>query len=64
MADAVKTPNVVEATNKPGLFDKLEELQKRWVWLILMKHCAETPTVCSEARGEVCFPQQPKCHLI
>ncbi|XP_015735401.1 dynein heavy chain 17, axonemal [Coturnix japonica] len=29
MADAVKTPNVVEATNKPGLFDKLEELQKR-----------------------------------
>ncbi|KAM6049902.1 dynein axonemal heavy chain 17 [Theristicus caerulescens] len=29
MADAVKTPNVIEATNKPGLYDKLEELQKR-----------------------------------
>lgn len=29
MADAVKTPNVVEATNKPGLYDKLEALQKR-----------------------------------
>ncbi|XP_064006872.1 dynein axonemal heavy chain 17 [Pogoniulus pusillus] len=29
MADAVQTPNVIEATNKPGLYDKLEELQKR-----------------------------------
>lgn len=29
MADAVKTPNVVEATNKPGLYDKLEMLKKR-----------------------------------
>ncbi|XP_054702261.1 dynein axonemal heavy chain 17 [Grus americana] len=29
MADAVKTPNVIEATNKPGLYDKLEALQKR-----------------------------------
>lgn len=29
MADAVKTPNVVEATNKPGLYDKLEALQQR-----------------------------------
>uniref|UniRef100_G3TNR2 Dynein axonemal heavy chain 17 n=1 Tax=Loxodonta africana TaxID=9785 RepID=G3TNR2_LOXAF len=28
MADAVKTPNVVEATNKPGLYDKLENLKK------------------------------------
>ncbi|XP_004592923.2 dynein axonemal heavy chain 17 [Ochotona princeps] len=28
MADAVKTPNVVEATNKPGLYDKLEVLKK------------------------------------
>uniref|UniRef100_H3BBD5 Dynein axonemal heavy chain 17 n=1 Tax=Latimeria chalumnae TaxID=7897 RepID=H3BBD5_LATCH len=28
MAAAVKTPNVVEATNKPGLYHKLEELQK------------------------------------
>lgn len=30
MGDAVKTPNVVEATNKPGLYDKLEDLKKRW----------------------------------
>ncbi|NXE83161.1 DYH17 protein, partial [Cochlearius cochlearius] len=29
MADAVKIPNVIEATNKPGLYDKLEALQKR-----------------------------------
>lgn len=29
MADAVKTPNVIEATNKPGLYNKLETLQKR-----------------------------------
>nr|XP_051697525.1 dynein axonemal heavy chain 17 [Oryctolagus cuniculus] len=28
MEDAVKTPNVVEATNKPGLYDKLEALKK------------------------------------
>ncbi|KAG8446024.1 hypothetical protein GDO86_013774 [Hymenochirus boettgeri] len=27
--DANKTPNVVEATNKPGLFDKLEDIQER-----------------------------------
>ncbi|OXB61088.1 hypothetical protein ASZ78_013651 [Callipepla squamata] len=29
MADAIKTPNVIEATNKPGLYSKLEALQKR-----------------------------------
>ncbi|KAM4823531.1 dynein axonemal heavy chain 17 [Urocitellus parryii] len=28
MEDAVKTPNVVEATNKPGLYEKLEALKK------------------------------------
>ncbi|XP_039357485.1 dynein heavy chain 17, axonemal isoform X14 [Mauremys reevesii] len=28
MAEAVKTPNVIEATNKPGLYEKLEALQK------------------------------------
>ncbi|XP_008847899.1 dynein heavy chain 17, axonemal [Nannospalax galili] len=28
MADAMRTPNVVEATNKPGLYDKLESLKK------------------------------------
>lgn len=31
MEEAVKTPNVVEATNKPGLYNKLENLKKRWV---------------------------------
>ncbi|XP_059853521.1 dynein axonemal heavy chain 17 [Delphinus delphis] len=29
MEEAVKTPNVVEATNKPGLYNKLENLKKR-----------------------------------
>ncbi|XP_009868856.1 PREDICTED: dynein heavy chain 17, axonemal-like, partial [Apaloderma vittatum] len=29
MADALTTPNVIEATNKPGLYKKLEALQKR-----------------------------------
>ncbi|NXL59531.1 DYH17 protein, partial [Chordeiles acutipennis] len=29
MANAVKTPSVIEATNKPGLYNKLEALQKR-----------------------------------
>ncbi|RDD42081.1 Dynein beta chain, ciliary [Trichoplax sp. H2] len=29
MADAQKTPNVVEATNKPGLFNLLEDIQGR-----------------------------------
>ncbi|XP_027968229.1 dynein heavy chain 17, axonemal [Eumetopias jubatus] len=28
MEEAVKTPNVIEATNKPGLYDKLENLKK------------------------------------
>ncbi|XP_040312713.1 dynein axonemal heavy chain 17 [Herpailurus yagouaroundi] len=28
MEEAVKSPNVVEATNKPGLYDKLENLKK------------------------------------
>ncbi|XP_042303471.1 dynein axonemal heavy chain 9 [Sceloporus undulatus] len=27
--DAVETPNVVEATNKPGLYEKLEDIQNR-----------------------------------
>ncbi|XP_009470045.1 PREDICTED: dynein heavy chain 17, axonemal isoform X2 [Nipponia nippon] len=39
MADAVKTPNVIEATNKPGLYDKLEALQKRLA--LCMKALAE-----------------------
>lgn len=29
MEEAVKTPNVIEATNKPGLHDKLENLKKK-----------------------------------
>lgn len=28
--DANKTPNVVEATNKPGLYSKLEDIQNRF----------------------------------
>lgn len=28
--DARKTPNVVEATNKPGLYSKLEDMQSRF----------------------------------
>ncbi|NXH15458.1 DYH17 protein, partial [Bucco capensis] len=31
MAGSVETPNVIEATNKPGLYNKLEALQKRLV---------------------------------
>lgn len=27
--DAQKTPNVVEATNKPGLYERLEDIQSR-----------------------------------
>ncbi len=29
MKDAESTPNVVKVCNKPGLFDELEDLQKR-----------------------------------
>ena len=29
MLDAEKTPNVVKACNKPGLFEELEDIQKR-----------------------------------
>lgn len=29
MGEAVKTPNVLDATNKPGLCDKLENLKQR-----------------------------------
>ncbi|XP_069786102.1 dynein axonemal heavy chain 17-like isoform X3 [Narcine bancroftii] len=29
VADAIKTPNVIEATNKPGLYSRLEEIQGR-----------------------------------
>ena len=29
MKDAEKTPNVVKACNKPGLYDELEDIQKR-----------------------------------
>lgn len=30
MLDSAKTKNVMEATNKPHLFEKLEDLQKRF----------------------------------
>lgn len=29
--DAHKTPNVVEATNKPRLYNKLEDIQSRFI---------------------------------
>lgn len=29
--DAHKTPNVVEATNKPGLYNRLEDIQSRFI---------------------------------
>ena len=34
MQDAAKTPNVVEACNKPGLYDTLEDTQKRYMGLL------------------------------
>ena len=30
LKEAEKTPNVVKATNRPGLYEELEDLQKRW----------------------------------
>ncbi len=38
---ASKTPNVVEATNKPGLYDKLEDIQCRsvFVWFTQLPLC-------------------------
>ena len=32
MADAAKTPNVVEACCKPGLYKQLEDLQARYIF--------------------------------
>lgn len=34
MSDSAKTKNVIEATNKPHLFEKLEDLQKRFIFKI------------------------------
>ena len=31
MAEAEKTPNTVQATNKDGLFERLEALQSKYV---------------------------------
>ena len=31
MGDAAKTPNAVKACNKAGLYDELEDLQKRYI---------------------------------
>ena len=39
MKDAENTPNVVKVCNKQGLFDELEDLQKR---LVLMHVCTCT----------------------
>lgn len=35
MLDSAKTKNVIEATNKPLLFEKLEDLQKRFIVISL-----------------------------
>lgn len=32
MLDSAKTKNVIEATNKPHLYGKLEDLQKRFMF--------------------------------
>lgn len=41
MLDSAKTKNVIEATNKPHLFEKLEDLQKRFMhsFVFLKCHC-------------------------
>ena len=39
MLDSAKTRNVIEATNKPHLFEKLEDLQKRLMIRFLSLHC-------------------------
>lgn len=39
MLDSAKTKNVIEATNKPHLFEKLEDLQKRFMFISL--HCSQ-----------------------
>lgn len=65
MADAVKTPNVVEATNKPGLYDKLEVLKKRWVprpsvcarWPEAVTHGPQGPS--PRPAGSECRVQAP-----
>lgn len=35
MLDSAKTKNVIEATNKPNLFEKLGDLQKRFMFISL-----------------------------
>ena len=37
MQDAEKTPNVVKACNKPGLYETLEDIQKRYLFLIVRR---------------------------
>lgn len=37
MLDSAKTKNVIEATNKPHLFEKLEDLQKRFFIFIFFQ---------------------------
>lgn len=48
--EAQKTPNVVEATNKPGLSQQLEDIQSRWVDLQsqeLVRNCHEPCLSCA-----------------
>lgn len=35
MQDAEKTPNVVKACNKPGLYETLEDIQKRYFFSLV-----------------------------
>lgn len=35
MLDSAKTKNVIEATNKPELYEKLEDLQKRLMFILI-----------------------------
>lgn len=34
LEEVAQTPNVVKATNRPGLYDELEDIQKRLQYLI------------------------------
>ena len=40
MTDAEKTPNVVECCSKPGLYEKLEDMQARLVCKVT-SHCSD-----------------------
>ena len=62
MEDAVKTPNVVEATNKPGLYDKLEDLKKRWVPHLSRRGASlwQKPESCASPTTPLTRPGNPQ----